>query len=339
MFKLKLFCFLIAGGMASIAFGQNEAQIAAKQAEMSRVKANLDSLQKVVAGLDAQIKALQPVLKWKTGGFQSVNFNQVGLSNWSKGGVNSISVTALGNLFANYAHNNWTWDNNLDMAYGLIRNEGERFRKNEDKIDLMTKVGRRATKDLSWAAFARLETQFAEGFDFGAPEENRPVVSNFFAPAYLKATAGIDYKPNAKLSMYISPFAGKFTIVSDDSIAAQRLYIPTEVENANFRAEFGALFSAVYQDKEIFKNTGLRTRLELFNNYTDPNRPNRKNIDVDWQTLIDTKLGKYLGANLFTHLIYDHDTKVEIDPENQPGRKGVRTQFKEVFGIGFSYKF
>lgn len=335
----KFLSLLLLATVSLVAHAQNEAAIAAKQEQMAAVKAQLDSLQKLANGIDAEIKALLPVEKWKTGGFQAVNFNQVGLTNWSKGGVNSISITALGNVFANYAFNNWTWENNLDLAYGLIRNEGESLRKNEDKIDLVSKVGRRATNHLSWAAFARMETQFAEGFDFGAPEESRPVVSNFFAPAYLKATAGIDYKPNSKLSMYISPFAGKFTIVSDDSIAAQRLYIPVEVENPNFRSEFGAMFTAIYQDKEIVKNTGLRTRLELFNNYTDPNKPNRKNIDVDWQTLLDVKLGKYLGANLFTHVIYDHDTKVEIDPENEPGRKGVRTQFKEVFGIGFSYKF
>jgi len=318
---------------------QNEAAIAAKTAELEQVQSTIDSLAKLKGNLEGAIKALKPIQKWQTGGFQSVNFNQVGLTNWSKGGVNSISVTALGNLYANYKFKNWSWENNLDLAYGLIKNEGEEFRKNEDKIDLITKVGRRASKQFNWAAFARLETQFAEGFDFAAPEDDRPVISNFFAPAYLKTTAGLDYKPNGNISIYISPFAGKFTFVSDDSIAARRLYIPEEVDNPNFRSEFGAMVSATYQNKEIIKNLGLRSRLELFNNYTDPNRPNRRNIDVDWQTIIDMKFAKYFGANLFTHLIYDHDTKVEIDPENQPGRTGVRTQFKEVFGVGFSYKF
>ncbi len=221
----------------------------------------------------------------------------------------------------------------------MIQNKGEDVRKNEDKIDLISKVGRKATEKINWAAFARLETQFANGFDFAAPEEDRPIISKFLAPAYLKATAGIDWKPTPALSLFISPFAGKFTIVNDDSIAAMNLYIPETSDNINFRSEFGALASAVYQNAEILKNMGLRSRLELFNNYTDPNKPNRQNIDVDWQTMIDIKLGKYLGANIFTHVIYDHDTKIQIDPENNPERVGARTQFKEVFGLGFSYKF
>lgn len=318
---------------------QNEEAIAAKKAELKKVELGMDSLAKVKAQIEGTINSLQPLQKWKTGGFQAINFNQVGLSNWSKGGVNSISVTALGNVFANYKFNKWSWENNLDVAYGLIRNEGESLRKNEDKIDFVSKVSRRASPKLNWAALVRLETQFAEGFDFGAPEDARPVVSNFFAPAYLKTTIGIDYKPNDKFSLYFAPAAGKFTFVLDDSIAAQRLYIPEETENENFRSEFGAMLTATYQDKQIAKNIGLRTRLELFNNFTDQNKPNQKNIDVDWQTIIDMKFAKYFGANIFTHLIYDHDTKVEIDPEKETGRKGVRTQFKEVFGIGFSYKF
>jgi len=334
----KTFVLLLMGiSLQSIA--QNEEAIATKKAELTKAQEDLAAAQKSVDDIKAQIKALQPIVKWKTGGFQAVNFNQVGLTNWSKGGVNSISVTALGNLFANYKYNNWTWENNLDLAYGVLQNKGESLRKNEDKIDFMTKVGRRATDNLNWAAFARFETQFAEGFDFNAPEDSRPVISRFLAPAYLKATIGIDWKPSELLSVYISPLAGKFTIVGDDSIAAKQLYIPATSDNKNFRGEFGAMVSAVYQNKEIMKNTGLRSRLELFNNYTDANKPNRKNIDVDWQTMIDIKLGKYLGANIFSHVIYDHDTKIEIDPENQPGRTGARLQFKEVFGLGFSYKF
>jgi len=42
---------------------------------------------------------------------------------------------------------------------------------------------------------------------------------------------------------------------------------------------------------------------------------------------------------VFTHLKYDHDTKIEYDPVNKPGVKGPRTQFKELFGLGFQYKF
>ncbi|MCB9262052.1 MAG: DUF3078 domain-containing protein [Flavobacteriales bacterium] len=310
-----------------------------KEKELEAAKAKLAEAQAKVNQIAAEVEALKPIVKWEKGNLLAVNFNQGSFTNWSLGGVNAISVAALGNAFANYKYGKWTWDNNLDLAYGLLRNKGESVRKNEDKIDFQTKVGRRATDKLSWASIARFESQFAEGFDFANPDENRPVLSRFMAPAYLKFSVGIDYKPNKYLSMYISPAAGKWTFVNDDSIAAMHLYIPTTSVNANRRGEFGALTSFIYQNKAIVKNIGVRSSLELFNNFTDLNRPNRRNIDVDWQTRFDWKLNKYLGMTLFGHVKYDDDTRIEFDPEGQPGKVGPRTQFKELFGVGFSYKF
>jgi len=313
--------------------------VEAKQAEIKDLQGSIAELQKQVNKLNGEINALKPVVHWKKGGFQAINLNQVGLQNWSKGGINSTSITLLGNVYANYKDEKWTWDNNLNMAYGLLKNKGEELRKNEDKIDLTTKIGKKAGAKLNWAALGRLETQFAPGFDFADPDSNRPVVSRFFAPAFVKVSVGIDYKPTKNLSLFISPAAGKYTIVMDDSIAAMNLYIPETSSNNKFRPEFGALVSALYNNPNLTKTIGIRSNLELFNNFTDENRPNRKNIDVDWQTMLDIKLGKYLGANIFTHFIYDDDVRIEIDPEGQPGKRSAALQIKEVFGIGFSYKF
>lgn len=315
------------------------AAINQKNKEIAEASKNLAEAQAKLDALNAQLKSLLPVEKWEVGRVVSVNFNQGSFTNWSLGGVNAISVTALANGYANYKFNNWTWENNLDLAYGLLKNKEESIRKNEDKIDFQAKVGRTVSKKFSWASLARFESQFDNGYDFNDEDENRPVVSKFMAPAYVKLSVGLDYKPSPKLSMYFSPAAGKWTFVMDDSIAAQRLYIPKENENANRRGEFGALASFIYQDKKLTKNVGLRSSLELFNNYTERVKDNQYNIDVDWQVRLDMKLGKYFGANLFTHLKYDHDTKIEYDPVNKPGVTGPRTQFKELFGLGFRYKF
>ncbi len=338
--RMKIFTLLLLSLLSvNLKAQQDTAALNQKTRELATAKLALADAQANVKTITAQMEALKPVPKWKTGGFQAINFNQGSFTNWSLGGVNSISVTALGSGYANYKFKNWTWDNNLDLAYGVLRNKGEGVRKNEDKIDLITKVGRKASKKLSWASVAHFESQFVQGFDFNDEDDNRPAISRFMAPAYLKLSLGIDYKPNGNLSIFISPAAGKWTFVGDDSIAAQHLYIPEEHSNPNQRGEFGALTSLVYQNKAISKNIGLRTGLELFNNYTDSDKGNRKNIDVDWQVRMDIKLSKYFGANLFTHLKYDHNTKIEYDPTGKPGAKGPRTQFKELFGLGFNYKF
>lgn len=308
-----------------------KAELAAAQGEKKKIDAIVAQLEKEVAQMNA---AVQP---WKKGAFTAVNLNQVSLTNWAAGGQNAISVTALGNLFLNYQKGKMSWTNNLDLAYGLINQAGNGFRKNEDKIDLYSKLGRNISEKWNYTAFLNLKTQFAPGFDFNNPDENRPVISNFFAPAWILASLGIDWNPNKHLSVYISPAAGKFTIVADDSIASYNLYIPKTHANPNFRPEFGALVSGRYQ-RTFKKNISILSKLDLFNNFTDINKPNRRNIDVNWENTLNIKLGKYVGMSLFTHLIYDHDIKIEFDPEGRPGVKAPRTQFKEVFGLGFSYK-
>ena len=79
---------------------------------------------------------------WKTGGIISVNLSQVGLTNWAAGGENSVSVNGLVSLFANLKKGNSTWDNSLDLAYGLLQQGDANVRKTDDKIDFRSEERR-----------------------------------------------------------------------------------------------------------------------------------------------------------------------------------------------------
>ncbi len=94
--------------------------------------------------------------------------------------------------------------------------------------------------------------------------------------------------------------------------------------------------------RDLGKTTKFQTKLDLFSNYLD----HPGNIDVNWEVLIAAKIGKYFEASIITNLIYDHDIKFAVNRDNdqstgENGKEasGPRTQFKEVFGLGFSYKF
>lgn len=344
---MKYIYILAIGLFCSTSLFAQETELEAKQKELAKLEAQQKETKASIDQVKAQIAALKPPVYWKKGGFSALNFNTVGLTNWAAGGVQANSVTALGNLYANFKKDKVSWDNNLDLAYGLIQNEGEKFRKNEDKIDLLTKYGYRATKKLNYAALANFKSQFQPGYDFGDPDENRPVISRFLAPAFINLSLGLDYKFTEFLSVYFSPAAGKFTIVNDDSIAAMNIYIPALTDdqgvqfyNDKFRAEFGLYINALL-NKDFGENFNLKSRLDLFNNWTDKNTDNRKNIDVNWENTLNFKLTKYIGASLFTHLIYDNDINIPtaFDVNDEPIAYGPRTQFKRVFGVGFSYKF
>ena len=88
---------------------------------------------------------------------------------------------------------------------------------------------------------------------------------------------------------------------------------------------------------EVVKNVSFQTKLGLFSNYAH----NPQNIDINWETLISMKVNEFLSASITTNLIYDDDIDIGVD-ENDDGivdKVGPRVQFKEVLGVGFSYKF
>ena len=291
----------------------------------------------------------KPVKSWKKGGLIGLNFTQSSFTNWAAGGENAFSATALTNLFANYKKNNWTWDNNLDMAYGLLQSGTSKPRKNEDKIDLTSKLGRYAFYDhWYYTALVNFKSQFDKGYNL--PDDSN-VVSHFMAPAYLIASIGLDYKTkDNSFSAYISPVTSKTVIVNDQKLADAGAYgvdaaqydsvagVYTLVKNGNMiNSQFGGYVKIAFK-KDIMKNVNLATKLELFSDYLK----NPQNIQVNWEMLISMKVNKLINASISTNMIYDHNIPVpvvrEINGVKVPGT-GPRLQFKEVLAIGISYKF
>jgi len=88
---------------------------------------------------------------------------------------------------------------------------------------------------------------------------------------------------------------------------------------------------------EALKNISVTSKIDLFSNYL--NEPSH--IDVNWENLIAFKVNKYIAVTITTQLIYDHDVLINVDSDGDGtvDMMGPRTQFKEILGIGFSYKF
>jgi hypothetical protein len=271
------------------------------------------------------------VKHFKTGGFFALTFNQVSLSNWAAGGEDALSTTGILNLFGNYKKNKVVWDNTIDLGYGILKTGGSKMRKNEDKMELNSKLGYQALGKVYYSALVNFRSQFSNGFDY--PNDSVPV-SRFMAPAYLSLSLGMDYKPTDYFSFYLSPATGKFTFVTSQELADAGAYgvDPAIIENGvvvkkgkKMRYELGASLSTRIQ-KDITKNVNLVSKLVLFNGYTDKNKDNRKNIDINWEVMINIKAGKLFTTSIMTNLIYDQDIV-------------SKTQFKEVFGVGISFRF
>jgi hypothetical protein len=269
---------------------------------------------------------------WKTGGMIAVTFSQVSLTNWAAGGQNSISLNGLANIYANYFKGNTSWENRFDVGYGILKQGKEgNWMKTDDKLELMSKYGRKATKHWFYSAFLSFKSQMTPGYNY--PDDSTKI-SNFLAPAYVLGAIGMDYKPSENFSAFIAPFTSKITIVNDKELSAIGAFgVDT---GQTMRIEFGG-YARFFYKKDFSQNITLQTKLDLFSNYFH----NPQNIDINWETLIAVKVSKWITMNLATTLLYDDDIKVPVDRNNDGiiDGEGVRTQFKEVLGVGFSYKF
>ena len=97
------------------------------------------------------------------------------------------------------------------------------------------------------------------------------------------------------------------------------------------RLECGAL-SKFTLKKTVVNNVDLTSTLDLFSSYSET----FGNIDVNWDLMINMKVNEFLTASINTTLVYDDD----VEYVNKDGvNKGVKVQFKEILGIGLSYKF
>ncbi len=262
---------------------------------------------------------------WRNGGLFSLNLSQGSLSNWSAGGDDfSLSINSFLNLFAFYKKNKYSWDNTLDVNFGYLKTTSLGARKNDDRIDLLSKYGYAFKPKLSLSALFNFRTQMARGYSYD--NTSRSLTSAFLSPAYILLSIGLDYKPTKDLSIFISPITSRWVIVNNDSLSAKGFYgVDPGKKSKN---EIGA-FASINYLKALNNRIGYKARLDLFSNY----KHNPQNIDLYMTNIFTTKLSKVLAASWSVDLIYDDDVKLFGKDKNSPG-----LQFKSLVGVGLSLK-
>ena len=263
---------------------------------------------------------------WTIGLLDELGFSQVSLTNWAAGGEGSIALNAYINAMANYQKGKMFWDNRLQLAYGFVQSFDVGYRKADDKIILDSKWGYRAYKKFYLSAGLTFRSQFSPGFDYDKNNKAK-MKSKFLAPGYASLGIGVDYKPgNGKvLTLSFYPLTGGVTIVNADSVL--RVKYGKEY-NRLVRWELGAQFTATFQ-KTLFKNFKAASQFSIFSDYMGT----PTNMVINWDVQLDYIINKYFKATFRTNLIYNDKVKIT----SKSGREAPRVQFKEVFGLNFSY--
>jgi hypothetical protein len=264
---------------------------------------------------------------WNTGGRFNLNLAQGSQNNWAAGGDDfSFSINSSLGLYAFYRKDRFSWDNTVDMNYGLLNTTTLGTRKNDDRFDLLSKAGYEIEPKLSLAALFNFHSQFSKGYNYNS-DGTKDLLSDFLSPGYVLLGLGLDYKPVGGLSIFVSPITARWIIVNNDTLSAKGTY--GVVPGKKVKTEVGAFASINYLHN--LSNTIIyKGRLDLFSDYGH----NPQNIKVNMTNMFTAKLSKVLSATLALNLIYDDDVKLFGPDRTSPG-----LQTQSMIGVGLSVKF
>lgn len=259
---------------------------------------------------------------WTSEFSAGLNFNQAAFSgNWKSGGINSIAFGSIIAGTANYEKDKITWDNELELLFGIVNNEGDGSRKSNDRIFLDSKVGYKLTD--KWGAYFSLNflSQFAKGYHYNE-DRTKTLISDFMSPGFLTSSFGMEYKPNQDFALRLSPFSPRFTFVTDKSLylsVPENYGVPI---GESVRTEWLAMQLFATYNKDITETINIKSRYQLFANYET----------LAWEN-IDHRLDVTLTAKI-TNLINVTLTSINLyDIDQDPG-----VQYSQALALGILYK-
>ena len=157
-----------------------------------------------------------PAKPWKVSGVVGINANATGLWNWAAGGKNTVAGVAFGKVRLLYQENQYAWESNLDIEYGLnwIDQKFDKLQKTSDHLKFDTKFGWEFHPTWYLTAMASFQTQMDLGRTYSGDETYDAINSAILAPSYTDISVGIDWKKSVKgadFSIYLSPVAGRIS--------------------------------------------------------------------------------------------------------------------------------
>lgn len=273
------------------------------------VHAQQDVLLKHEKKVQEQEKKLEKLKHgWNLSLASSLALTQTGYSNWESGGTNFFLVTGSVYGSAVFDTTAWNWANDAKIVYGSSRQNGDRFKKTDDSIDLETVFIHKNSELINPYISANFTTQLSAGYKYS--EEGQTEISNFFDPAYLTNGVGIGYSPQ--------------------KIFRTRLGLATRIiftqEHNNFADGETTKFESGLQwvtrlEKQLHKNILLKSKLQMFSSFETIQKSN-----INWDTLIQASLTKFIVVNMQGLLI--------LDP-----KVSEKAQIKEVLSVGVQYVF
>ncbi|MFN3752728.1 DUF3078 domain-containing protein [Flavobacterium sp.] len=253
---------------------------------------------------------------WEKKGMATLLVNQASFNNWLAGGQSSISGNAAVKYDLNYKSDTWTWDNKLNANYGLTKINGQDLRKTDDRFEVNSLLGKKASGEWYYSFFFNFKTQFDSGFD---PADNTIKTSHFLSPTFTQFGPGMLWKKSDNFKINVAPATSKIITVHQHFTELGPAFGVRQGESSRY--EFGAAINGYYKFN-IMENVSAENILNLYTNYLEE----VYNVDIDYTLNIVMKVNKYLTTNFAFQTIYDDNAY-----------RGFQT--RQVIGIGVNYGF
>ncbi|MBC7417475.1 MAG: DUF3078 domain-containing protein [Pedobacter sp.] len=248
---------------------------------------------------------------WKTRTAIGINVNQSQFSdNWKGGGVNSFAVGGQLNYKAEYNKSDFSFVTETNLQYGKVKNKDQLQKKTNDRIFFDNKAAFKISKNWSFFGSLTFESQFDNGFNYKRQDDHEvaTLISRFMSPGYLTESVGFEYKPVSYFSARIGTGTARQTFVLDTT-----LY---KTNPKNYGVEIGKkvrndlAFQIVANfEKEIFKNTVLKSRYLMFIPYDNLTLAN---IDHRLDVTLTAKINRFMNTSVTGVLFYDKSNDAKI---------------------------
>ena len=267
-------------------------------------------------------------LYWNRNALTGLHVSQHYVSpNWYRGGESHIAINAFANGFYNYSNKkNIQWENRFDFKAGFNSSSADTVRflqTNDDLLRLTSKIGYKAFNKFFYTGQAEFSTQLFNTFRPNSYER----ITAALSPVRFNLSAGLDYKENSNLSIFVSPISYKFIYVNDTTkhqsvnlSIADRLGIKKGRKSLN---EVGSLLRVTAKYK-ITDDIEVSTRSSFYTNYSG--------IEIDAEIIGDFIINRFLSTRVSLNPRYDSTVKL---PNNQK----PQLQFRQFISLGFSYRF
>tara|TARA_R110002020_G_scaffold129333_3_gene289639 strand:+ start:842 stop:1771 length:930 start_codon:yes stop_codon:yes gene_type:complete len=273
---------------------------------------------------------------WKTGGNYNLNIQQVTLSNWAAGGASTFALNSGLTLYANYKKDNKVWDTQMTVSMGFNRQDDRSYktRKTNDNFTFVSNYGRELSEFFYLSTQVDARTQLLAGYKYTTANDivSRSKISDLLSPGYIQSSTGLNYRKTyedkSKISVILSPFTGRFTIVLNDSLSTAGAFGVEPGENV--RAEAGVSIAASVTDIKLMQNVTWKSDINLFSNYEVFG-----NMVVNFNSMIRMQVNKFISTRIETVLIYDEE--VFIKQDDGTSKQAVQLQNLINFGISLDF--